>query len=129
MKEKNKKYLDSIWYDIKVSNVFKKEFNGKIYYSINLSERFNISVNAIYKVNGFTDRVAIRFITEKLMKSGRNVGMVRTYNIWDRTLAESIEIQAEDLKEKLDSLENSNLIKRKNTFSDAERLDYLFNNN
>lgn len=125
---KEKKYLKSIWYDIKISSVYKKEYNGKIYYSLNLSDRFNISVNAIYKVKGFTDRVAIRFITEKLMKSGRNSGMVRTYNLWDRTLAESVEIQAEDLKEKLDNLENSNLIKRESTFSDADKLEYLFNN-
>lgn len=125
---KEKKYLKSIWYDIKISSVYKKEYNGKIYYSLNLSDRFNISVNAIYKVKGFTDRVAVRFITEKLMKSGRNSGMVRTYNLWDRTLAESVEIQAEDLKEKLDNLENSNLIKRESTFSDADKLEYLFNN-
>lgn len=129
MKEKElkmKKYLDSIWYDIRVSNVFKKEHNGNVFYSLNLNERYNISVNAIYKVKGFTDRVAVRFITEKMMKSGRNTGMIRTYNLWDRTIAESVEIQATDLKEKLDNLENSNLIKRENTFSDSDRLDYLF---
>lgn len=123
---KKKNYLDSAWFDIKIESVFRKDFNGKTFYSLNLNETYVLSIDKIYENKQNDDVVSFRLITHPVFFTGIKKGETRKYIIYNRIKKTKETIDASEIKSFILGLENSNIIERKSTFTKEERKNYLF---